>query len=217
MLTEGAIEQSGGGVSLIFKDFSAEFLKRAEGDVHFISQDGAAVRDLVRRAIDSIAAMSVTDVRRWIEGLQRTDAGADDADVGRYVLAERRVVLVAEHAVGGGGLLAAVQRVMALKEREETKPFIVLAGSVDQLADLGIVASDDLISIEVANNDAAAVLKWAVMEMEDRYRLLSVNKCRNIQEFNQRVQTGVPVHLPPRPDVAFELLRCVRQDGVRGG
>ena len=53
LISMRAIEQSGGGVSLIFKDFSAEFLRRAEGDVHFISEDGAAVRDLVRRAIDS--------------------------------------------------------------------------------------------------------------------------------------------------------------------
>lgn len=48
-----AIEQSGGGVSLIFKDFTAEFLRRAEGDVHFTSEDGAAVRDLVRKTIES--------------------------------------------------------------------------------------------------------------------------------------------------------------------
>ena len=48
-----AIEQSGGGVSLIFKDFSAEFLRRAEGDVHFTSEDGAAVRELVRMAIET--------------------------------------------------------------------------------------------------------------------------------------------------------------------
>jgi len=59
------------------------------------------------------------------------------------------------------------------------------------------------------NRDAAAVLKWAVMEMQDRYRLLEANACRNLQEFNRRVQQqmsgdGPPVQKPKSPDVAFE-------------
>ncbi|NCW46299.1 MAG: DUF87 domain-containing protein, partial [Gemmatimonadaceae bacterium] len=59
------------------------------------------------------------------------------------------------------------------------------------------------------NRDAAAVLKWAVMEMQDRYRLLEANACRNLQEFNKRVaqhaSDGGPAVLKPRsPDVAFE-------------
>ena len=54
------------------------------------------------------------------------------------------------------------------------------------------------------NRDAASVLKWAVMEMQERYELLAANMCRNIQEFNKRVQDGVPLKLPKRPDVAFE-------------
>jgi acyl-coenzyme A thioesterase PaaI-like protein len=40
-------------VSLIFKDFSAEFFKRAEGDVEFSCSDGAAVREAVERTIGS--------------------------------------------------------------------------------------------------------------------------------------------------------------------
>src|SRR5258708_499135 len=36
------IAAGGGKVSLIFKDFRAEFLKRAEGDVHFTCLDGVA-------------------------------------------------------------------------------------------------------------------------------------------------------------------------------
>lgn len=40
----------GGRVNLIFKDFHAEFLKRAEGDVHFSCEDGPAVREAVARA-----------------------------------------------------------------------------------------------------------------------------------------------------------------------
>jgi S-DNA-T family DNA segregation ATPase FtsK/SpoIIIE len=54
------------------------------------------------------------------------------------------------------------------------------------------------------NRDAASVLKWAVMEMSERYELLAANMCRNIQEFNKRVQDGAPLKLPKRPDVAFE-------------
>ena len=59
------------------------------------------------------------------------------------------------------------------------------------------------------NRDAAAVLKWAVMEMQDRYRLLEANACRNLQEFNRRVTqheegTGAAVLKPRSPDVAFE-------------
>ncbi len=59
------------------------------------------------------------------------------------------------------------------------------------------------------NRDAAQVLKWAVMEMQDRYRLLEANACRNLQEFNRRVQQqqageGPTVLKPRSPDVAFE-------------
>jgi S-DNA-T family DNA segregation ATPase FtsK/SpoIIIE len=58
------------------------------------------------------------------------------------------------------------------------------------------------------NRDAASVLKWAVMEMQDRYELLAANGCRNIQDFNKRVQAhaegGAPLKLPKNADVAFE-------------
>jgi len=43
------------------------------------------------------------------------------------------------------------------------------------------------------NNDAAAVLKWAVLEMERRYALLSLNGVRNLQDFNRRVESGAVV------------------------
>ncbi len=38
------------------------------------------------------------------------------------------------------------------------------------------------------SKDAAAVLKWALMEMEERYALLAENACRNLQDFNRRVR-----------------------------
>jgi S-DNA-T family DNA segregation ATPase FtsK/SpoIIIE len=46
------------------------------------------------------------------------------------------------------------------------------------------------------NNDAAAVLKWAVLEMERRYALLSVNSVRNIGDFNKRVEQNAILRTP---------------------
>lgn len=59
------------------------------------------------------------------------------------------------------------------------------------------------------NRDAAAGLKWAVMEMQDRYRLLEANGCRNLQDFNRRVLQheqgqGDALLKPRNPDVGFE-------------
>jgi len=49
--------------------------------------------------------------------------------------------------------------------------------------------------------DAAGVLKWAVLEMERRYALLSENGVRSLAEFNRRVRKGVPLR---RVDAAGE-------------
>ncbi len=43
--------------------------------------------------------------------------------------------------------------------------------------------------------DAAGVLKWAVMEMERRYGLLSANGVRSAGEFNERVEQGIEMKL----------------------
>ena len=40
-------------VSFIFKDIRGEFLKRAEGDVHFTNEDGPVIQDLLRRTLAS--------------------------------------------------------------------------------------------------------------------------------------------------------------------
>ncbi len=61
------------------------------------------------------------------------------------------------------------------------------------------------------NRDAASVLKWAVMEMQERYQLLAANGCRNLQDFNQRVQKETPLKKPRDKSVAFE------DDVYRGG
>ena len=47
------IQESGRKINLIFKDFKADFLKRPEGDVHFICNDGLAVKELVDRVSKS--------------------------------------------------------------------------------------------------------------------------------------------------------------------
>ena len=54
------------------------------------------------------------------------------------------------------------------------------------------------------NRDAASVLKWAVLEMQERYELLAANGARNIQDFNRKHQDGAKLKVPKRPDVAFE-------------
>ena len=54
------------------------------------------------------------------------------------------------------------------------------------------------------NRDAAAVLKWAVLEMQERYALLAENGARNIQDFNQKVRDGQELKKPKDPNVGFE-------------
>tara|TARA_B100001123_G_C15219955_1_gene990831 strand:+ start:394 stop:873 length:480 start_codon:yes stop_codon:yes gene_type:complete len=46
-----AIQKSKRKIVLVFKDFKAQFLKRAESDVHFICEDGLAIDELVANAI----------------------------------------------------------------------------------------------------------------------------------------------------------------------
>ncbi len=54
------------------------------------------------------------------------------------------------------------------------------------------------------NRDAAALLKWAVIEMQDRYQLLAANGARNIQDFNQKIRDGAVMQKPKDPNVGFE-------------
>lgn len=46
------------------------------------------------------------------------------------------------------------------------------------------------------HHKAATVLKWAVWEMERRYRLLHANGARNIADFNRKVTDGKPLKGP---------------------
>ncbi|MFA6120079.1 MAG: DUF4442 domain-containing protein [Sideroxydans sp.] len=47
------IKQQPKSVSLVFKDFNAEFLKRAEGDVDFCCDQGKEIAELVAQAVAS--------------------------------------------------------------------------------------------------------------------------------------------------------------------
>ena len=47
------IKNSKRKITLIFKNFKADFLKRAEGDVHFICKQGKEIFDIVNRTIES--------------------------------------------------------------------------------------------------------------------------------------------------------------------
>lgn len=58
-------------------------------------------------------------------------------------------------------------------------------------------------SVVTDARDAAGVLKWAVMEMERRYTLLSANGVRSLKEFNDRVEQGIELRLS-KPDGSEE-------------
>ncbi|MBK7292535.1 MAG: DUF4442 domain-containing protein [Holophagaceae bacterium] len=53
LLAMEEIRRSGDGVSLVFKAFQAQFLKRPESDVYFICEEGEAIRQQVARALAS--------------------------------------------------------------------------------------------------------------------------------------------------------------------
>lgn len=53
MLAMKIIKESGRDISLVFKDFKADFLKRADGDTHFVCPNGAEVRELVKKCMES--------------------------------------------------------------------------------------------------------------------------------------------------------------------
>ncbi len=56
------------------------------------------------------------------------------------------------------------------------------------------------------NHDAAAVLKWAVMEMSRRYELLHANNARNLADFNTKAAEGKPLKNPPRPKLTLSSI-----------
>ncbi|MDX1568072.1 MAG: DNA translocase FtsK, partial [Longimicrobiales bacterium] len=62
--------------------------------------------------------------------------------------------------------------------------------------------------------DAAGVLKWAVLEMERRYALLSANGVRSVAEFNKRVRDDVTVRRAEPEGEEGDPDRWIYDDGI---
>ncbi|MBA2459892.1 MAG: DNA translocase FtsK, partial [Gemmatimonadales bacterium] len=62
------------------------------------------------------------------------------------------------------------------------------------------------------NHDAAAVLKWAVFEMNRRYELLQANGARNLGDFNRKVEEAKPLRNPPRPKPTLTTISAEAPD-----
>jgi S-DNA-T family DNA segregation ATPase FtsK/SpoIIIE len=61
--------------------------------------------------------------------------------------------------------------------------------------------------------DAATVLKWAVLEMERRYELLSLNGARALSEFNARAAEGAPLKRAQPAGTEYDPERWRYTDG----
>jgi len=51
LLAMHLIRKSGKKLSIVFKDFRADFLKRPEADVHFTCEDGSKIRKMIAQAV----------------------------------------------------------------------------------------------------------------------------------------------------------------------
>jgi hypothetical protein len=60
MLAVKKIQESGERIDFLFKDYKAEFLKRAEGDVHFICEEAQTVVDQINEAKTSTERINRT-------------------------------------------------------------------------------------------------------------------------------------------------------------
>ena len=69
------------------------------------------------------------------------------------------------------------------------------------------------------NHDAAAVLKWAVIEMERRYELLQANGARNLADFNRKVagRQAAPASAAPEADAHRRQRRASRYPARAAG
>jgi DNA segregation ATPase FtsK/SpoIIIE, S-DNA-T family len=68
--------------------------------------------------------------------------------------------------------------------------------------------------VVTSNKDAAKALKWAMIQMEERYELFSVNNVRNLHEFNRKVKEGKDVVMPARAE-DVEGMEEVQERGKR--
>ena len=60
MLAVKKIQESGARIDFLFKDYKAEFLRRAEGDVHFICEEAQVVVDQINEAKGSTERINRT-------------------------------------------------------------------------------------------------------------------------------------------------------------
>jgi len=60
MLAVKLIQESGERIDFLFKDYKAEFLRRAEGDVHFICEEAQVVVDQINEAKNSTERINRT-------------------------------------------------------------------------------------------------------------------------------------------------------------
>jgi hypothetical protein len=60
MLAVKKIQESGERIDFLFKDYKADFLKRAEGDVHFICEEAQTVVDQINEAKTSTERINRT-------------------------------------------------------------------------------------------------------------------------------------------------------------
>jgi acyl-coenzyme A thioesterase PaaI-like protein len=60
MLAVKKIQESGLRIDFLFKDFKAEFLKRAEGDVHFVCEEAQVVIDQIDESKTSLERINRT-------------------------------------------------------------------------------------------------------------------------------------------------------------
>lgn len=70
------IDASGENVQLLFKDLHADFLRRPEGDVHFICNDGPAVKKLVAQAVKTGERVNLKVRVNAVVGSQSSDPAA---------------------------------------------------------------------------------------------------------------------------------------------
>jgi acyl-coenzyme A thioesterase PaaI-like protein len=81
MLAQEHVRASGQKISLIFKDFKADFLKRPESDVHFTCNDGALIAEQVRQAVTTGQRQN-----RPVEIIATCPEKSGDTPVARFVL-----------------------------------------------------------------------------------------------------------------------------------
>jgi S-DNA-T family DNA segregation ATPase FtsK/SpoIIIE len=62
------------------------------------------------------------------------------------------------------------------------------------------------------NHDAATILKWAVGEMDRRYKLLHANNARNLADFNRKAEEGKPMRMPARPKLTLTAISAEPAD-----